>query len=44
MKYIIPCVLFLANSEVISLIALAVISVMFLVDIANARERRSRWE
>lgn len=44
MKYIIPCVLFLANSEVISLIALAVISVMFLLDIANARERRGRWE
>lgn len=37
MKYLLPCLLFLANSEVISAFALLVMMGMFLWDIAAAR-------
>ena len=37
MKYLLPCLLFLANSEVISAFALLVMMGMFLWDIARAR-------
>jgi hypothetical protein len=35
MKYLYPCVLFIASSEVLSLLALLIIAAMFLYDIAK---------
>jgi hypothetical protein len=37
MRYIIPCLLFVANSEIISLLALSVIMVFVIVDLLKAR-------
>ena len=37
MKYLAPCLFFLAGSEVISLLALLVIAGMFLADILKER-------
>ena len=42
MKYIVVSALFLANNEILSLLALSVMSVMFLLDIVTAREEQ-RW-
>ena len=41
-KYFFPCLLFLANSEIISLLALLIMAGMFLWDIARAREKEER--
>lgn len=38
MRYAIPCLLFLANDECISLLGLIIILAVFLVDIFKARE------
>lgn len=37
MRYIFPCLLFMANSEIISLLALSVIMVFVIVDLLKAR-------
>lgn len=37
MRYAVPCLLFLANSEVISLIALLVLVSIFIADILKER-------
>lgn len=37
MRYIIPCLLFMANSEIISLLAMSVIMVFVIVDLLKAR-------
>lgn len=43
-KYFFPCLLFLAGSEIISLLALLIMAGMFLWDIASAREKEeSAW-
>ena len=39
MRYIIPCLMFLANNEVISWLALVIIMGVFLVDCWMARPR-----
>lgn len=41
-KYLVPCLLFLANSEILSLLALLTMTGMFLWDIARAREKEER--
>lgn len=45
-KYFFPCLLFLANSEIISLLALLIMAGMFLWDLACARigERADRHD
>lgn len=43
-KYIAPCVLFMFNNEILSLIALCVIGVVFIGNILAARERCSQWQ
>lgn len=40
MRYAIPCLLFLANSEVVSMLALVIIMTVFLLDIAKEAEKR----
>lgn len=40
MKYIIPCILFLLNSEIMSLLALLIMSGMFFADVLKERERK----
>lgn len=43
-KYFLPCLLFLANSEIISLLALLIMAGLFLLQIASAREKEeSAW-
>lgn len=37
MRYIFPCLLFMANSEIVSLLALSVIMVFVIVDLLKAR-------
>ena len=37
MKYLAPCVLFLINSEIMSLLALLILAGMFLADIVKER-------
>lgn len=39
MKYLIPCILFLANDECFSVLALAILFGMFLFDVWVARPR-----
>lgn len=43
-KYLIPCVLFLAGSEILSLLALLAITLIFLAELARARmEKEETW-
>ena len=37
MKYVAICFLFLVNNEILSLLTLAILSVLFLADILKAR-------
>lgn len=39
-KYFLPCLLFLANSEIMSLLALLIISGLFFADVLKERERK----
>lgn len=39
-RYLLPCLLFLAGNEILSLLALLVITWMFLGDIASAKMQR----
>lgn len=44
-KYLFPCVLFLANSEILSLLALLAITLIFLADLARVRmEKEETWK
>lgn len=38
MRYIMPCLLFLANDEVISMLALVIVMVIFLLDCWKSHE------
>ena len=38
MKYLAPAAMFLANNEILSMLALLIMSLMFLYDILRARE------